>query len=316
MVRKIATLALGAFVVVACGSETPPSQFGSSGNPDQDAGSASGTFGEGGAKPPPPVECKKMDIVFIVDNSPSMKEEQDNLGANFPKFIDIINSYKTEAGDLLDYRVAITTTDDNGKQPDSGKFRKVRGTGSVTCNPGPNNDPWLTRADTDIASHFACRAAVGVDGSPLERPLECARLSVTDRITDGKNAMQDGTPFLREDALLAFVIITDEDEGSADGSVDAPPAPLKDAGLYAADFDNVKSGLRGRWAASVIAGDRGCESALGKAADAVRLKKFITTAGPKNGVFSSICDGDLTKGLQDALKLFTAACKEFPGVVK
>jgi hypothetical protein len=70
--------------------------------------------------------------------------------------------------------------------------------------------------------------------------------------------------------------------------------------------------FRGRWAAAVIAGDRGCDTPLGKAADAVRLKQFIQTTG-KNGVFHSICDGDLTKGLEAALKVFTEACKGFPG---
>jgi hypothetical protein len=315
MLRKIVVGVLGGVValVSACGSETPPSQFGTSSGNDGDAGSSSGILGRADAGPPPPaVECNKMDIVFVIDNSQSMEQEQTNLGKNFPEFIKVINEYKTEKGQLLDYRVAITSTDDG---VDRGKFRKGRGQGpDQSCDPGPNNNPWLVRADANIAENFACRAQLGTLGSNVERPLESARLAVTDRIADGTN-MKDGTEsFIRADALLAFVIITDEDEGGADNS-SPPPAPLKDTSMYAGDFDNVKAGLRGRWAAAAIAGDRGCVSALGDAADAVRLKRFINTVG-KNGVFSSICEGDLTKGLKDALTTFTQACKEFPGVIK
>ena len=250
-----------------------------------------------------------MDIVFVIDNSQSMKEEQENLAKNFPEFVKVINEYKTEAGDSLDYRVAITTTDDGA---DQGKFRKGRGQGAdQTCDPGPNNKPWLERTDADISGYFSCRAQVGTLGTNVERPLEAAKLSVTARIDDGQNALGGTTSFIREDALLAFVILTDEDEGSATGG-EVTPAPLKEAGLYTTDFDKVKI-FRGRWAAAVIAGDRGCESPLGKAADAVRLKQFITSTG-KNGVFHSICDGDLTEGLKAALAKFTEACKAFPGV--
>ena len=33
-----------------------------------------------------------------------------------------------------------------------------------------------------------------------------------------------------------------------------------------------------------------------------------------NAVMSSICDGDLTVGLSDALELFDAACDDFPPI--
>lgn len=317
MFRKIVvgTFVSAAAVIVACGSESG-SEFGTSSGTNGDAGTSSGVLGSktDSGPPPPAVECNKMDIVFVVDNSPSMTEEQANLAKNFPEFIRVINEYKTAKGEELDYRVAVATSDDVG---DQGKFRKSRGVNPeldasdplTSCNPGPNNNPWLERKDTNISEFFACRAQVGTVGSNVERPLESARLAVTDRIADGLNTM-NGQSFIREDALLALVIITDEDEGSANGG-NVTPNPKKDAPSYASDFDTVKI-FRGRWASAVIAGDRGCETPLGKAADAVRLRQFITTVG-KNGVFHSICDGDLTEGLKAALKTFTDACKDFPG---
>jgi hypothetical protein len=105
-------------------------------------------------------------------------------------------------------------------------------------------------------------------------------------------------------------MITDEDEGGNDAN---PPAPLKDPSLYAADFDQVKL-MRGRWAAAVIAARNGCTTPeFGYASKSTRLQQFIQTVG-KNGVFSDICQGDLTQGLADALKTFTEACKAFPGI--
>jgi hypothetical protein len=50
---------------------------------------------------------KDVDILFVIDNSGSMGEEQANLGANFPSFIDVLEAEDVEAN----YRIGITTTD-------------------------------------------------------------------------------------------------------------------------------------------------------------------------------------------------------------
>jgi hypothetical protein len=75
-------------------------------------------------------------------------------------------------------------------------------------------------------------------------------------------------------------------------------------------LDQLK-GNRSRWAAGVIAGDGNCSSSFGSASNGARLKDFVSAAngsGYNQAVFSSICDGDLTIGLQEALDLFQAAC--------
>lgn len=265
------------------------------------SGGTSGADGDGGAKVD---ECKKMDIVFVIDNSGSMREEQTNLATNFPKFVDVIDKYKTKSGEQLEYRLAVTTSDD-GKQ--AGKYIATRGAGAPSgCTPGPSR-PWLERADGDVAGSFSCRAQAGTTGSNIERPLESMLLGVTTAASANSAA---GVGFVREDALLAFVILTDEDEG---GTENKPKRPVTE---YAAEFDKVK-GERGRWAAAVIAGPQKCSSpGLGSAAEATRLKSFIGSVG-KNGVFASICTGDLTDGLQQALTTFDQACREFPsGPVK
>jgi hypothetical protein len=263
-----------------------------------------------------------MDIVFVVDDSGSMKEEQGNLATNFPKFVQKLNSFKTKSGALLDWRVAVTTTGRNityniqnpaggfpfpvSEKGDDGAFRAASSCGTTR--------KWIERNDNDTASSFACLAQAGTTGSGMEMPLYATQLALTDRMADGTNA-----GFLRADALLAVVMLTDEDDcsrkdnnfsvsGDPCGNVQAlvPVAEIKQS------LDTVAKG-EGRWATAVIAGELSCQSSFGSATEAKRLKEFVGLAG-KNGTFASICQGDLTGALEKALDTFDAACKNLPGL--
>jgi hypothetical protein len=310
----VATLAV--LGLVACSSTPSGSGFGDDPNNNNKDGSVSDL--DGGVEDPGPTfgdgstidasggdECKKIDLVFVVDNSGSMGQEQANLTSNFPNFITTLNGFRTKGGDPLDYRVAVTTTDNS---TDRGAFRR---TGANGCNPGPTR-PWLERNDANLSQAFSCRANVGTSGSSSEVGLECMKQALTTRMTDGTNKA-NGQDFLRQDALLAFIIITDEDESSSVAINTYPPV-----------FDGVKTigatSGKGRWAAAVIAGFNAqgvaqtCSSTqFGSAGAATRYGQFITLAG-KNGVASSICAGDLTVGLTAALNTFEQACKNLPPV--
>ena len=276
---------------------------------------------------PPSARCQAMDIVFVVDDSGSMQEEQSNLATNFPQFAQVLDSYEVAPGQPLDYRVALTTTGRTitttlvipgfpeiplTEQGDNGAFRD-------TCG-SPKR--WIDRADGNLGSTLACRANVGTNGpGSAEMPLYGGMLGLSDRIVDHTN---EG--FLRDDALLAIVMITDEDDCSrtddniAMGPTDNICAPGPDGHVSAEDavafYDALKGG-RGRWAAAVVAGPTACSSGFGDAAEATKLKHFVTTmntGGPQNGVFSSICDGNLATSLQQALDTFQAACESFPPI--
>jgi hypothetical protein len=130
-----------------------------------------------------------------------------------------------------------------------------------------------------------------------------------------ERAADTNSGFLRDDALLAVVYLTDEDDQSTTQdnftiTVTSQPPIDWNPQDQVSFFDTLK-GNRTRWAAGVIAGDGDCSSGFGMAADAVRLKQFVTLAngnGSTQAVFSSICDGDLTGGLKKALDTFQAAC--------
>jgi hypothetical protein len=64
----------------------------------------------------------------------------------------------------------------------------------------------------------------------------------------------------------------------------------------------------------VIAAPSDCSSAFGDAVAAPKLKGFVdltNSGGHTNGVFSSICEGNLAPALTRALDTFTAACENF-----
>ena len=69
--------------------------------------------------------CNKMDILFVIDNSDSMSEEQDNLIASFPAFIERIEAYDVIGTDEpLDYHVGVISTEvDHNAAEEAGNNR-------------------------------------------------------------------------------------------------------------------------------------------------------------------------------------------------
>ncbi|MDF2697570.1 MAG: putative lipoprotein, partial [Labilithrix sp.] len=216
MVRK--SLCLGLVVVstlvFACGSSSNREGFedgtGNGSAPGADQGTGNNESTSLGTEPPPapppePEECTKMDIVFVVDDSGSMAEEQTNLAANVPKFVSKIDSFKTKGGSKLDWRIAVTTTARDityniqvplvgtlpqSEKGDDGAFRMT-----PACK---TTKRWVEKSDPNAAKDFQCLAKAGTGGSSLEMPLYATKLALNDRMADGTNA-----GFLRPDALLA-----------------------------------------------------------------------------------------------------------------
>ncbi len=298
--------------LVAC---APDGREGDGMGDDDGSGSGSGS-GSGEAR-----RCTKMDIVFVVDDSGSMAEEQGNLASNFPMFADLLLNYVNGDGEHIDFRVAVTTTGktvttnittDLGlgmpvtqtltETGDNGKFRN-------NCNVAKS---YLEPADPNLGQTLGCRANVGTSGPGTEMPMMATKLALVDRVMDGTNA-----GFLRDDALLGVVMLTDEDDSSTTQdtinitvSLSNPNGATPTTDYNPVDFvttlDTIK-GNRSRWAAGVIAGQTACTSSFGDAAAATRLQEFVQLSGTQ-GVFSSICEGNLTAGLQQVIEKFQSAC--------
>ena len=121
------------------------------------------------------------DIVFIVDNSGSMTEEQANLANNFEYFI-----YKLQTSNA-DYKIGVITTDQNG-------FR-----GEV-----------ITPDTLNAVEKFTDQAVAGTGGSGTERALQM----LYNCVQPGGDCSHDAD-FMREDALFAGIIVSDEPDQSA-----------------------------------------------------------------------------------------------------
>jgi len=266
----------------------------------------------------PTERCDEIDILFVIDNSASMSLEQSNLIANFPQFVEVLETFLTEDGVPVDYRIAVITTGVTkswlqesvwpGLPPTAAGQTGNDGAMLMDCG---MTRRWLERGDLDVTDTFSCVAEVGTRGPLHEMPLAAVHLALTARVADGTNA-----GFLRGGALLGVVVITDEDDCSREDDGFTVPAgadvcdTTEPVGTYAALLDSIV-GARERWALAVIAGPGPgiCYSALGSAFEAVRLEEMAGLAGA-NGVVSSICEGDLAGGLQDALATFDTACRE------
>jgi hypothetical protein len=170
------------------------------------------------------VPNRKYDILFMIDDSSSMRTSQANIAVNFPAFIDVL---KNIPGGLPDLHLAVVTSDmgagdgsiagcsGNG---DDGVFRYGPGVGCAATNLEANatfiaapigGEPNFTG---DISDVFQCIANVGDAGCGFEHQLASVARALG---ADGMPAPDANLGFLRADAYLAIVLLTNEDDCSA-----------------------------------------------------------------------------------------------------
>ncbi|PRP97421.1 hypothetical protein ENSA5_34130 [Enhygromyxa salina] len=277
--------------------------------------------------------CKKVDFLFVIDNSGSMLEEQDNLASSFPSFINSISSTLDAA---QDYHIMVTDTDEwvyagcpflcafplpgvcvgyecGVTQPQQCEdilgagitWPKGANASNVDCN-FVNGKRFMTDAEPNLPGTFQCAARVGTDSTDdPERPMEAMVQAVS-----GAGAV--GTcnyDFLRDDAILVVTFITDEDDDNGDGSagnVDTWRQALIDA-KNGDETAIVMLGLFGD-------GDlpNGICGALdnGGAESSARLRAFLDSWGD-NGIFGSICAPDYDDFFQSAVDIIDTTCDDF-----
>lgn len=293
--------------------------FAACGPSGRDGGGGDDTGGgpDAGSNDPGTVQkCNKMDIVFVVDDSGSMSEEQTNLATNFPMFATVLQNFVNENGEHIDFRIGVTTTGKNFTTTFTGfplPPMVEHGPDGVFLNNCGVAQRWLDSTTPNLGTTLGCRANVGTSGTSYEMPLLMTKHAL------GEHGNMENAGFLRSDALLGVVMLTDEDDGSSSAdsiTVDPtmpaaanPPIDFNPADLI--QFLDTTKGHRSRWAAGVIAGETTCSSSFGNAAEATRLKQFVqmtNSNGQQQAVFSSICAGNLTMALSDVLAKFQAAC--------
>jgi len=124
----------------------------------------------------------KSDILFVIDNSCSMYRHQSNLANNFSSFINVFSTSN------VDYQLAFITTDNENF------------VGGIIDSNHP--DPVGT-----VASIIT---GIGISGSGLERGL----FESYEATQSGADAGPGGA-FLRSDAKLVIIYVSDETDGSS-----------------------------------------------------------------------------------------------------
>lgn len=191
------------------GSETGAPTGDSTGGTD-DSGDVSGSTTE---DLPPAVPCTAVDVLFVVDNSEPMIEEQIRLRATALAFVQQVQASIPTL--LEDIQIGVITTDDE----------LMLQANAEPCGPYEGGNNWMISSSTALQTELECALSVGIAGSPNERPMDMLLGALSD-----DNLVPGGfhSGFLREEALLVVVIATnEEDELEIDtswGSAGDPPA--------------------------------------------------------------------------------------------
>lgn len=156
--------------------------------------------------------CQAIDLLFVIDDSGSMGNEQTSLVNSFPGFIDTI---QTELVAPQGYHLGVVTTDPyewNAPSCQSLGALVTQTGGNLssdsTCGPYAEGQRYMTDAD-NLATSFGCAAKVGVQGLGLERPMD----ALIEAVSSDMNAEEEcNSGFLRDEAILVIVLITDEED--------------------------------------------------------------------------------------------------------
>lgn len=217
-----------------------------------------------------------VDVLWVVDNSCSMDEEMQQVATNFASFI---NEF---VGLGLNYHLAVVTTDMD--DPDqSGKFR----------------GPVLTQDTPDVINAFLAQVDQGSTGSGSERGFDAVQAALSEPLVSNENA-----GFLREEAALAVILLSDEDDDSAQNTA-----------TFVSWFETLKADPE-MVTFSSICGDRGfgCQEFdfFGNTLSASAGPQYIDATDMTDGFWASICTSDYTGILQQISLTAAGMTVEFP----
>jgi hypothetical protein len=269
--------------------------------------------------------CDGITVLFVIDASPSMVEEQASLAASFPRFVEVLEDYRTPQDTHVVYRIGVTESSVNRSSLPPSFGNDGRLLGQNLCGLGEH--PWIDGPGGGLEDEFACMAKVGTSGYPIEMQFAAFEAALDKQSKPG----MPNEGFYEADGrtLLVVVVITDEDDCSVPpgatiltGATYPGTTEAKCTGgwyepQYFKDFLDDLTGGKGRYVFVGVAappdGPDPCTSAFGKAYRAPRVREIVELCG-EFGVFGDICEGDLWRNLERALEKITITCDSLPVV--
>lgn len=319
---------------------------------------------DSGIDPDADVGCDAVDFLFVIDNSGSMADEQQQLIDSVPGFVAAIEE-RLPAGTGT-YHIMVTDSDpwvyggcedacteaatcesqsadgscDCGYpcalrelctgggdyvcgQTEPGQCEDILGAGvthprgrdasNVDCN-FASGRRFISSGEPELASAFDCAARVGTNSSLGEKPME----AMVQALTGDGDVAACNEGFLRDNAVLVVVVITDEDDNGPnaddlEGDSVGSPQAWRDALVQA------KNGNEQAIISMALIGDADVEGSICQPLDpmtfegaepAPRIREFTGLWGD-HGIVGSVCADSYVEFFQSAVETIGSACDEF-----
>jgi hypothetical protein len=283
---------------------------------DDDPGNGSGGGGDTLIDAAVTAPCPDIDLLFVIDDSGSMADQQQSLIASFPGFAAAIQS---RLGSAQSYHIGVVTTEDY--QPNPVGCRTIGDLITQTggpessaraCGPYYGGTTWIGNQEPNLADKFACAGKVGAGGNSDERVAR-ALMNALHPAKSDPGACNAG--FSRKNAMLVVVIITDEDDVE-DGCDGMGMCMSYGSGGTSTEWFNTVVAHRGGIASNIVV-----LSLIGRQANnpcgavpASRLLGFTNKFGP-NGFIGDVCAASYDQFFVDALPVIDTACQKFEPIL-
>ena len=260
--------------------------------------------------------CPNVDLLFVIDDSGSMADQQDSLIASFPGFVAGIQS---RLGHAQSYHIGVVTTEDY--QANAAGCRQIGDLITQTggpassmsaCGPFAGGHSWMGETEPNLAQKFACAGKVGAGGASDER-IARAIMNALEPARNAPGACNAG--FSRPESLLIVVIITDEDD-VADGCDANNVCDTYGSGGTSTDWYNTIVAHRGGYAQNIVVLSliaRSINNSCG-ATPASRLLGF-TNKFDERGFIGDVCATNYDQFFLDALPVIDTACQNYDPIL-
>lgn len=228
----------------------------------------------------------KVDVLFVVDNSGSMMEEQQSLGQNFAAFMSAAENAN------VDYHIGVTTT---GIEPSPGGWSVcpggAEGGEAGRLFPANNSSPRIITPETPSPDAvFANNTRVGVchwNEQGIEASYRALSDPLLNNVDDATTSLpNDGNGgFLRPEAKLAIIYLSDEEDSS--------PRPVD---FYKTYFFALKGGDTTKLSISAIVGPTNLSTCPTASSAGTR---YMALAQATGGVVESICTPNWADSLRN-----------------
>jgi hypothetical protein len=222
----------------------------------------------------------KVDIIWVVDDSSSMRQHQQKLANEIGGMISKLDDLK------MDYRMVVTTTS-VGNGFNGGKY-----VGSPKI---------LSKGDANLANTLKSRIVYGESGSDKEQGV----LSLQNLLSENY-IENEGQGFHRDESLLLINILSDEDD-QTDGTSASVLLALRNR------LDQLKKPFRpgvGGWIANFIGvKDTTCKDGFGRSNIGYR---YLDLAQSSNGKSFSICETNLKEAVASLQKRVLEIATDYP----